>query len=114
MEAKHTPGPWLVKPLLTPENDDDPMGVYKVQPAFDELTKLYFEMDPEEDMDFDEKVHGVNEANARLIAAAPELLGALEQIAFCVGDGSLPLRKADAYAMVEIARAAIAKTRGEA
>ena len=26
MEAKHTPGEWKVRPFLTPEKDDDPMG----------------------------------------------------------------------------------------
>ena len=46
------------------------------------------------------------------IAVHDELLAALEQIAFCVGDGSIPLIKADAYGMVEIARAAVAKARG--
>jgi hypothetical protein len=83
-----TPGPWTVTPYLTPERDDDPMGVYKVQPAFDDLTKLYFEMDPE-DNDFYEKVHDVNEANARLIAAAPSLLAFVEQVARLRASGEI-------------------------
>jgi hypothetical protein len=75
---KHTPGPWTVEPYLTPERDDDPMGVYEVQPAADELTELYFKMDPDEDEDFYEKVHDVNQANARLIAASPTMYGKLK------------------------------------
>lgn len=71
--TKLTQGPWEVTPFLTPDKDDDPMGVYKVQPAFDELTKLYFEMDPKEDEDFYEKVHAVNQAIAYLIGAAPTM-----------------------------------------
>jgi hypothetical protein len=57
------------------------------------------------------------EANARLIAAAPELLEALERIAVLYEkdtDADNYEQAANAYEMRCIARAAIAKARGEA
>lgn len=56
-ETRHT---LTAEPFRVPEWDDDPMGVYRFQPIADELEKLYFELDPETDDDFDEKVHGAN------------------------------------------------------
>lgn len=84
MNAKHTPGPWISR---QPEKW---CGRYRVEtPAGIEIAAV-----PQD------------EANARLIAAAPELLDALEAI---IGhDAHLlnPYR-------VEAARIAIAKARGE-
>lgn len=73
--AKFTPGPWTVEPYLTPERDDDPMGVYIIRPAHEKLTEQYFATDPEDDPDFD-SVHDENQANANLCAAAPALYAA--------------------------------------
>lgn len=68
----HTPGPWDVVPFLTPYRDDDPMMVYHVcagdlQDRFDNLPA-----DGNEEQALDE-IHAENAANARLIAAAPEM-----------------------------------------
>ncbi len=76
MTTKHTPGPWTATPFLTPANDDDPQGVYIVQPVERTLGKRYFEAEAESDEL--EQVHAENQANAVLIAAAPELLAALK------------------------------------
>jgi len=77
-KAQHTPGPWTVQPLITPDQDDDPMGVYTIEPAATDLTGRYFRSEPETPEL--EAVHAENRANANLIAAAPELLETLEQI----------------------------------
>ena len=113
MKAKHTPGPWRVKPLSTPDKDHDPVGVYQVEPAFRQLSKLYWELDPEPDSknydpDFHKKVHGVNKANARLISAAPDLLAALQAVADYWEGGDVP---ADIDAAM---RAALKKAKGTA
>ena len=87
MNTKHTPGPWkfMERGLLVKSDESEVVG------TFHKANK--------------------NEANARLIAAAPELLAALERVAaldngFGVVTG-LPLVNA-----VMDARAAIAKARG--
>jgi hypothetical protein len=78
--AAHTPGPWTVDPFLTPEAEDDSQGVYKVEPAFTKLTQAYFNAPfCQEDTSELDAVHAENAANARLIAAAPELLEALTE-----------------------------------
>ena len=61
------PAEITVEPYLTPDHDDDPMGVFKVEPAHSRLSKLYNEMDPERDDDFEKRVHGANRAYAQLI-----------------------------------------------
>ena len=61
---KHTATPWEVQPHLTPEYDDDPVGVYKVYPAFPKLTNQYFAKDAL-DRDLD-AIHAENRANAEL------------------------------------------------
>lgn len=62
------PAEITVEPYVTPQwYQDDPMGVFKVEPAHSRLSKLYDELDPERDDDFQEKVHGANRAYAQLI-----------------------------------------------
>jgi hypothetical protein len=109
MDTKHTPGPWGA----LPEECDKPYvrirgtrlgGRYKVANV---LTPVY------------EGVHAreaeETRANASLIAAAPELLEALEKFvkyndAEHMNDVSMMLQYADA---LECGRAAIAKATGE-
>jgi len=52
------------------------------------------------------------QANARLIAAAPELLGALEQLADCAGITALPGFKCELDNAMNQARAIINKAKG--
>jgi hypothetical protein len=100
MESKHTPGPWRASRHCS--------SIYADLPNHDEPIA---------------EIVGSNEANAHLIAAAPELLAALQELR---NGGWLnfifdkvaeetrggPLTKADA--VVSKARAAIAKAEGGA
>lgn len=99
MKNQHTPGPWRVSPVSRPDLDDDPMGQYDVEPAVSQLSERYFNCEPESD-ELDD-VHAENAANARLIAASPDLLAALRDIL----DG-----KGNQRGVLERARAAILKT----
>lgn len=90
MSAKHTPGPWLV------EHDTDITGS-EASPEIGcvgkvDIAHVYLRAVP-----------GKTEANARLIAAAPDLLEALRVAEESVGD----------LKALEIVRAAIAKATGD-
>ena len=102
MTAKHTPGPWVVK---RPKNPRDAIGLVSRQVGCMVRDICIVE-------DFRNKE---NEANARLIAAAPELLDALERIANYSSGGVIEdgTPRADRHDMIHIARAAIAKAKGE-
>jgi hypothetical protein len=94
MTAQHTPGPWSFE--LTPsggfdiEKDPNDLGRYMVIASRSSHPERKNEM----------------HANARLIAAAPELLAALQEV-FVIGDRLV----SDVYGheFVEKARAAIQK-----
>jgi len=85
---KHTALPWKVEPYLTPERDDDPLGVYVVHPASKQLEDQYiscseyFENEEREQAALD-KVHAENVANAEYIVRAcnshEELVEALKE-----------------------------------
>jgi hypothetical protein len=107
--ARHTPGPWVLTDngLITAEAREG-----KVEIAVIEL-------------DFDNPFESEQRANAKLIAAAPELLAALNRAeAFIVSE--LDVRQTsygsdgddggyigEARSALEIVRAAIAKARGK-
>jgi hypothetical protein len=104
MNSKYTPGPWKVRPYLTPDKDDDPQGVYIVSPVADKLERAYSLAEPESDELA--SVHAENLANAHLIAASPELVEALEEInSWAEAYGGLPEIRL-------IARKALNKARG--
>ena len=98
--SKHTPGPWFIGT----DRYDYGRHIYAEQKVGDEYCEEYHPLiattsDDEPDIDW--------EANARLIAAAPELLKALEIVEPIIDE---------VMASVEpgrMARAAIAKARGE-
>lgn len=94
MTTKHTPAPWM-------RVHNSRGRTYRIISSANEtVTALPIVGGID---DFDE-----NEANARIIAAAPELLAALEKlIAQTVADG-----KPATHALLD-ARAAIAKAKGE-
>lgn len=87
---KHTPGPW--------DADEEDFSIYQIETS-DQIAEVFSHHPPEE-----------LEANARLIAAAPELLEALIELteysggAFCVCD--------DPHVMDRV-KAVIAKARGQ-
>ncbi|MEQ5857268.1 hypothetical protein NFI08_16465 [Halomonas sp. EF61] len=108
-ETKFTPGPWFA-------HDDHPQhACYHIAPAdywHDELATIYSPGDPEAD------------ANASLIAAAPELYEALEVFGRLAdqldGDDEVERTPDDEWAKFRLlasdyrkARAALAKARGE-
>ncbi|MFN7640757.1 MAG: hypothetical protein ACK5PR_03330 [bacterium] len=77
-KASHTPGPWVVnyKP------DDEPYIIAEQGKAWDNpvICSLYEDVTPEDSITFSPwlKAYPNAEANARLIAAAPDMLAALE------------------------------------
>ena len=89
-KAKHTPGPWEVKQFGGPQISG-PAG-YAVRTMWGALHV--------------DDLQGQDAANARLIAAAPDLLEALEEL---IGDTEWGCYRATYLK----ARAAIAKARGE-
>ena len=86
MEAKFTPGPWVVDENLILSGDLRVADVYHMEPI----------------------KPGATDANARLIAAAPELLAALKLVVDHAGGVSGTITGAD-WAII---RAAIAKVEG--
>lgn len=103
----HTPGPWVV---YTPEDYDGPerlpgLGVDS-QTTGDAV--VWFALEPETGLK--------NDADAHLIAAAPDLLEALEDIiesvAQCTDDDGRPTYEVCQSDDFSAARAAIAKARG--
>lgn len=111
MTAKHTPGPWHIGPK--------PHGHCRIYATGEghAIARTY-----------DTEMNGIgvcaltgpmNEANARLIAAAPELLDALTQIVECEKRRAADLRHREAWKLVKFsegriaqAEAAIAKATG--
>jgi hypothetical protein len=83
MSAKHTPGPWNYGVIR---------DVLEFQPEWEDAS--------------DDRL----DADARLIAAAPEILAALE----CITDALSPPRNAEEEAAIAAALAALAKAKGEA
>ena len=96
METKHTPGPWEYRP--EPEQPNPYWHQFKV--SFGSAGIM-------EGASHDR--HGQGAHNARLIAAAPDLLAALEEI-IAEAEGGW-LRQS---LIAKRARAAIAKAKGEA
>lgn len=100
-KAKNTPGPWIVKQTSS-GNPFVYEGATGKTVAGVALVK--------KDCDREE-----SEANARLIAAAPELLAALERTADVLeyyNENKGPTRDSALCDLFAIARAAIAKARG--
>jgi hypothetical protein len=101
-QAKHTPGPWSVDRLDTDlvTADCDGMMICYTSNA-----------------DRDESAEGTVEANARLIAASPKMLAALERLSSAI-DGMVCLdtvldHSGDFYPALREARAVIAEAKSE-
>ena len=95
-KATHTPGPWRVS-LVDDTRVEDATGNCVA----------------EIDGDYNQpETWPAMEANSRLIAAAPDLLEALERMTYLQSGG--PVKSSDADKWLKEARAAIAKAKGEA
>jgi len=94
MKTQHTPGPWKInkKYSFSVETLSDGQGINIIAEC----------SDPD-----GIRSAGEDSANAKLIAAAPDLLAALEAMIAKIDADKLPIS-------CSLARAAIAKARGEA
>lgn len=102
--SDHTPGPWH----CTPEEELHKIGVYVGQ--FDDVVICDV---TDEDLEGDkETVAKTCEANARLIAAAPELLSIVEQILNDIE--STDYGCSISQATDDLARSIVAKAKGRA
>ncbi|WP_416425643.1 hypothetical protein RAM80_07770 [Pseudomonas sp. App30] len=95
-EIKHTPGPWLIDPVdneyIVPASEPDSIGIAIVSTIDPMQEKRRWWFGPE------------SLANAKLIAAAPDLLEALQDLVTELGDDWNMLHN-----YLDRARAAIAK-----
>lgn len=94
-QAKHTPGPWIIEDIT----DDGQSVISAASKNWIDFARVWVVTDESTDKE--------GEANARLIAAAPELLEALKDVMSAVELGWIP----DGESMFN-ARAAIAKATG--
>ena len=99
MKMKHTPGPWKITDKIDGQFAYTPR--IHVGPAVVYYTAGYHTA--EQDSEF----KAIAEANARLIAAAPELLDALQEIVEAQKGGYL------GWSHIDAASAAIAKATGQ-
>ncbi len=92
--VKYTPGPWM------PFSNSIGVGVTPVDDGESDICRC--------DNNWDERGQETHQANARLIAAAPELLEACEGLVANLTEGDFV-----SETRVEAARAAIAKALGQ-
>lgn len=113
MKSKHTPGPWTIGgSMIGGRNTDaDRVSIARIlrRPAIHGGLVYHFP-----DTATDAVQTGAEaDANARLIAAAPDLLAALEGLVAILNDGGWIGDNPEPGSPGYIARAAIAKARGE-
>lgn len=101
MDTKHTPGPWIVKTAINGDRGIVAPGIGILAECFVAIRNMD-EVSPE------------CEANARLIAAAPGLLEALEEMIELASPNIYPQpdKSQSGWAKLQRARAAIAKAKG--
>jgi hypothetical protein len=104
--ARHTPGPWDVR-----HESIDPDWAIVCASGGRVVANVNAETGP---MLFpSESVQMPRDANARLIAAAPDMLAALELAALCVGHyATLPHARPDAHTIAASINHAISKAKG--
>lgn len=100
-KTEHTPGPWTVQ--LPRHGPDEPIWILGPEP------KTIFVARMGSAMGYNDATHETQLADARLIAAAPDLLEALTSLADCPGLTPLPGYRSELDAAMVHARAAIAK-----
>ena len=97
MEAKHTPGPWKINGSLITSQAAMALTVASAYPP-----KV-----GNAPRDMDER-----DANARLIAAAPDMRAALGRVVLVLGERSILHKDDEVWAMYSEVVAAIAKAEG--
>lgn len=108
--AKHTPGPWVLATVPTSVGTCHKIGPFPNGSRAPTFACVYAD-GHRLGIDDDNQAPAELAANARVIAAAPDLLEALQRLhEACVKDG-WPAYGAHPHAM-EVARAAIAKATG--
>lgn len=106
--TQHTPGPWHAQPEKLHGGKHHVVGR---TPMVVREGQVIARM--ERSLNAKDEPCAEAEANARLIAAAPDLLAALQNIANTLGRATLDDCERHAFAAHLIARAAIAKATGE-
>ena len=97
--SKHTPGPWVL-------GDGTVEHAHNIYPEYDQRQgQAIASMEPNR--------RGARAADARLIAAAPDLLMALERIERIATEEDIAELSPEMYHAVMQARAVIARARGE-
>ena len=99
-EPKHTPGPWL-------QAKNDPSFVYALNQ--EGYNRFALSVQRGTDEDGVSTTHDERAANGQLIAAAPDMLEALESLVSCISE----TRGSDAYLALIAARDAITKAKGQ-
>jgi hypothetical protein len=112
--SKHTPGPWIVTPQINRVSHRSPSGSIR---AVATAHVAWFVADDGSLHKSGRKAEAISEneaiANARLIAAAPELLEALDTLTAVVGLTPIAGNKVALQEAFDLARAAIVKATGE-
>jgi hypothetical protein len=94
---KHTPGPWTVYD----DSNDGKTNRIEIAARGKTVARIYQSV-PEEDL-----------PNARLIAAAPDLLEALKMAVSALERSDYIQMDGDSFDVVDVSRAAIARASGE-
>lgn len=103
--SKHTPGPWTAERMFIPSGEKDRRSGFVVNgPDIGSLLVRICDIRCSPEVPFE-----VAEQNARLIAAAPDLLSAARKVAHIMRTGATP---ADARLVEQQLLAAIAKAEG--
>ena len=102
MDTKHTPAPWNFEKLLDNWHGDKDWTTFTVRDSRNCCLAVVGEVDRLPALD--------NEANARVMHAAPDLLAALEYLTGAMATFTPRCTAWDAY---KVARAAIAKATGK-
>lgn len=104
MSGEHTPGPWGLRRAISPDN----VGGYDYA-ILDAENRIIAEAFQKVDFGTERPC----EANARLIATAPELLFALKEIMPLVGSDITGEHYEECVALTKLAVRAIAKAEGK-
>ncbi len=113
MSAKHTPGPWRVEDIDATAHNDEPITILsdKAGKCSRNGVRGQWEVAKIGDgLEWDDRHDAMVRADARLIAAAPDLLAACEAMEACSVDAT----DEEITRVAAQNRAAIAKARGGA